>query len=57
MQDKTHPARLLETDAQDAIMFMYRVFRATLREAAFVAADRRQASLAGSLDTSLLGGG
>jgi hypothetical protein len=38
-------------------MFMYRVFRATLREAAFVAADRRQASLAGSLDTSLLGGG
>lgn len=34
MQERTHPARLLERDAQDAIMFMYRVFRATLREAA-----------------------
>lgn len=34
MQEKTHPVRLLERDAQDAIVFMYRVFRATLREAA-----------------------
>jgi len=34
MQEKTHPTRLLEQDARDAIMFMFRVFRATLREAA-----------------------
>jgi len=33
MQEKSHPARLLEKDAQDAIVLMYRVFRATLREA------------------------
>jgi hypothetical protein len=34
MQERTHPARLLESDAQQALIFMYRVFRATLREAA-----------------------
>ncbi|MFN3375891.1 MAG: hypothetical protein ACK40S_05005 [Burkholderiaceae bacterium] len=33
-QEKTHPVRLLERDAQEAIVFMYRVFRATLREVA-----------------------
>lgn len=33
MLEKTHPALLLEQDARDAIMFMFRVFRATLREA------------------------
>ena len=32
IQESSHPAHLLETDARDAIQFMYRVFRATLRE-------------------------
>lgn len=31
-QEKEHPTCLLEQDARDAIMFMFRVFRATLRE-------------------------
>jgi hypothetical protein len=34
MKEETHPDRLLEHDARNAIMFMYQVFRATLREAA-----------------------
>jgi hypothetical protein len=34
VNEKTHPVRLLERDAEDAMVFMYRVFRATLREAA-----------------------
>jgi hypothetical protein len=34
MQEKAHPSRLLEQDARDAIMFMFCVFRATLREVA-----------------------
>jgi hypothetical protein len=33
MREKNHPTRLLQSDAQDAIMYMYRVIRATLREA------------------------
>lgn len=32
IQEKVHPTRLLEHDARDAIMFMFRVFRATLRD-------------------------
>jgi hypothetical protein len=32
--EKSHPTALVETDARDAIEFMYKVFRATLREAA-----------------------
>ena len=32
MQEKVHPTCLLEQDARDAIMFMFRVFRTTLRE-------------------------
>ena len=31
MKEGAHPARLLEQDARDAITFMFRVFRATLR--------------------------
>ena len=34
MKEGVHPARLLEQDARDAIMFMFRVFRATLHEVA-----------------------
>lgn len=34
MQEKAHLAHLLEQDARDAIMFMFRVFRATLRDVA-----------------------
>lgn len=30
--ENTHPALLLEQDAHEAIVYMYRVFRATLRE-------------------------
>lgn len=33
-REKTHPAHLLEEDAQKAIMYMYRVFRETLRAVA-----------------------
>lgn len=32
--EQRHPARLLQDDAEVAVMYMYRVFRATLREAA-----------------------